>query len=174
MDKSAGAVIIHLADARKNIFDRIDNPAAGHCAPNPAPPAVKREQPAARENSIAMRGGVRAMLVMATEGAFDLRAGYPDSPYLDRFEARFEQLDEALAAVAVAGADDVGADSRFLVNRARTSLAALHDTVRREIVENVNRDIDIPSFDNALDRVRDAAIAAGAVAGSLEIALGAD
>jgi hypothetical protein len=129
---------------------------------------VKTGQRDANNNVVAMRAIVRSMLVMATEGAYDLRAGHPDSPYLDRFEVRFEELRGRLSTV---GAGSASADFRFLANRARTALAALHDTVQREIAGSVTRDIEVPAFDAALGKVKDTAIAAGVAFGSLDMAL---
>ncbi|MBE9556727.1 MAG: hypothetical protein IMF08_07715 [Proteobacteria bacterium] len=182
MEKVSSAAIIQLADFRKDIFDRIGVPATGYCAPEKAPqsPVAKPDPQArppkasaissasAKAKAVAMRSIVRSMLVMATEGAFDLRAGYPDSPYLDRFDIRFAELSGRLAAV---DANGLGGDFRFLAGRARTSLATLNDIVRREIIGGINRDIEIPAFDGTLGKLKNAAIAAGVAFGSLDMAL---
>ena len=182
MEKVSSAAIVQLADFRKDIFDRIGVPTADYCAPEQAPrtPVAERAPVAkpvsqarprkteAKANAVAMRSIVRSMLVMATEGAYDLRAGYPDSPYLDRFDMRFAELSERLSAV---GANGPGGDFRFLAGRARTSLAALDDIVRREIIDGINRDIEMPAFDSTLDKLKNAAVAAGVAFGSLDMAL---
>lgn len=186
MEKVSSATVIQLADFRKDIFDRIGTPTAGYCAPEQAPgtpvagrtPVVKpvpqarppkaEASPNAKANAVAMRGIVRSMLVMATEGAYDLRAGYPDSPYLDRFDMRFAELSERLSAL---GANGRGGDFRFLTGRARTSLATLNDIVRREFTGGINRDIEAPAFDGMMDKLKSAAIAAGVAFGSLDMAL---
>lgn len=170
MKKIAKSSVIRLADARKDIFDRIRVPDSRYYAPKPAPPApaVETRQRDANDNAVAMHAIVRSMLVMATEGAYDLRAGYPDSPYLEQFEVRFEELRGRLSAVGATGARP---DFRFLVSRARTGLTALYDTVQRELADRVTRDIDVPAFDGALDKVKDTAIAAGVAFGSLDMAL---
>lgn len=186
MEKVSIAAVIQLADFRKDIFDRVGTPTAGNCAPEQAPatpvagrtPVVKpvpqalppkaNASPNAKANAVAMRGIVRSMLVMATEGAYDLRAGYPDSPYLDRFEMRFAELSERLSAL---GANGRGGDFRFLTGRARTSLATLNDIVRREFTGGINRDIEAPAFDSMMDKLKSAAIAAGVAFGSLDMAL---
>lgn len=192
MEKVSTAAVIQLADFRKDIFDRIGTPTAGYCAPEQAPetPVVKpvpqalppkanaspnastnastNASPNAKANAVAMRGIVRSMLVMATEGAYDLRAGYPDSPYLDRFDMRFAELSERLSAL---GANGPGGDFRFLAGRARTSLATLNDIVRREFTGGIDRDIEAPAFDGMMDKLKSAAIAAGVAFGSLDMAL---
>lgn len=117
---------------------------------------------------IPLRNAVRNMLLMATEGAFALRSGQPSPAYLDRFA---DQGDRLANAVTGAGTDNGSTDFQFLVTRAQNTLSAFRNIVRQEIAERIDRETSNQDFDQALETIKDAAVAAGAAVACLEMAL---
>ena len=123
-------------------------------------------QPAEQTGSIV--NSVRTLLILASEGAFDLMAGHRKSPYLDRFEILYKEQSRKLAALPEDGGQ---ADFRFLIRRARRAYEAFGDTVRRDVIEGVSPEIGKKSFDEALERVKQSAVTAGAFGRTVEMAM---
>ncbi len=129
-------------------------------------PAAPRQRSRAPE--LATRSDIRAMLVLATEGAVDIWAGHKSSPYLDRFEILHEKHSASPAACPNnAGDTDLG----FLLRRARTAFADFGETIHREIARDILAGSEEKALDQALERVQDSAIATAASLASSELAL---
>ena len=114
------------------------------------------------------QGVVRTMMIFAAEGAFDLQAGYGNSPYLDRFNALFEEHSRALEAFP---ASSGGADLRLLLRRASEDFGKFGETVRRDILEGVDKETGKGNLDEALERVKESAIRAAASLESARMAM---
>ncbi len=115
----------------------------------------------------AMRGGVRAMLRLAGEGAFDLWQGESRSAYLEQFETKLREQRRAMESIHIA---ESGADYSFLVRKAQAALDAFGETVRREIIEGVDAGMEELAFYAALRRVKDSAVKAAGSVGSIQLA----
>ncbi len=138
---------------------------AGEVAAPEAPREQAREAEPAEK--LATQDIVRIMMVIATEGAFELRAGRRGSPYFERFDTLYREHTEKLSSFPENGATDF----RFLLRRARQAFAKFGDTVRCEFVEGVQPNIGEETFEEALECVKQSAISAAASLGSIELAL---
>ena len=127
------------------------------------------ERPLAAANSHpTMLGAVREMLGLAIEGAFDLRTGREQSPYLQRFE---DLLDEQLEILDSLENGLFTTDPSLLTRRAQEALHGFAASVRHEIIEDVRPGMNPTVFDAALQRMTDRAVIAGAAFASLDLAL---
>ncbi len=129
-------------------------------------PAAARQRSRAPE--LATRGDIRAMLILAIEGAVDLWAGHKGSPSLDRFEALYEKHSASLAACPHNAGN---ADFEFLLRRARAKFRDFGETMHREVLQVALAGSDEKVLDEALERVKEGAIAAAASLGSIDLAL---
>jgi hypothetical protein len=135
---------------------------AGKVAPPEAP--ARKAGPA---HKLATQDVVRRMMIIATKGAFELRAGRRGSAYFERFDALHREHTENLSSYPESGATDF----RFLLRRARAAFEKFGETVRYEFVEGVQPNTCEDTFDEALECVKQSAIIAAASLGSIELAL---
>lgn len=115
----------------------------------------------------AMRGGVRTMLRLAGEGAFDLWQGQTRSAYLEQFEAKLHAQRQVMQSMHIG---HTGADYSFLIRKAQAALDAFAETVRSEIIEGVDAEMEELAFYAALNRVKDSAVRAAGSVGSIQAA----
>jgi len=150
----------------------------------PPPTAPNGQQPAARmrgryrapgqapkagaNRNVPMLGGVRLMLGLAVEGAFDLRTGHANSDHLRLFD---EMLDRQTGLLDGLKSEEFISDPGLLTRRAKQALDGFAAAVRQEIVEYVRPGIDPGAFDAALRRMTDVAVLAGVAFASLDLAL---
>lgn len=113
-----------------------------------------------------LRSGVRAMLRLSVEGAFDLWQGKSGSAHLGGFETMFEELRQAMRSMT--GSQGL-ADHTLLMRNAQAALDAFAETVRREIVRGVDSHMEELAFYAALNRVKESAIRAAHCVGSIQL-----
>lgn len=118
-------------------------------------------------DKLATQDIVRAMMIIATEGAFELRAGRRGGAYFERFNALYREHAENLSSYP----DDGATDFRFLLRRAREAFEKFDETVRYELVEGIQPDTGGDTFDEALECVKQSAVTAAASLGSIQLAL---
>jgi hypothetical protein len=131
-----------------------------------APPEAPARK-AGPAHKLATQDVVRRMMIIATKGAFELRAGRRGSAYFERFDALHREHTENLSSYPESGATDF----RFLLRRARAAFEKFGETVRYEFVEGVQPNTCEDTFDEALECVKQSAIIAAASLGSIELAL---
>lgn len=119
------------------------------------------------EENTSLLGNIRTMLIMAVEGAYDLRAGKSHNSYLARFEDLLAAQTQALDVIA--NSESV-ADQKFLARRAHETLNDFAQAVQQQIIEAVRPDIASRAFDAALEAIKGPAVAAGAACGSIDLA----
>lgn len=122
----------------------------------------------AADTGVTLFDAVREMLMLAIEGAFDLRVGRQQSPHLRRFEdvlnTQMEVLDTLENGV-------FAPDPALLTRRAQEALHGFAATVRHEIVDDVRPGMSPTVFDAALRRMTERAVMVGAAFASLDLVL---
>ena len=132
-------------------------------------PAAPRQRP--RTPKLASRSDIRAMVILATEGAIDMWIGHERSSNLDRFETLHEEHSATLAAYP----DRIGdMDLGFLLRRARTNFKEFRETMHREVIQGSLAGRPEKALDEVLEIVKDSAIAAAVSLASIELALAKD
>ncbi len=101
---------------------------------------------------------VRAILVLTAETAFELEDGIRNGPFAVQLETQCENLSQSLKE---APAIHKGADRGLMLRRARRAFEIMEETIRREILDKVDKNTDPDEVDVALHAVKDAAERAG-------------
>ena len=117
----------------------------------------------------ALRSGVRTLLRLAVEGAFDLWQGKPTSAHLARFDLVFEEQRRAMGSMCITGGE---ADYSFLIRKAQAALDAFGRTVSNDIAGGVERGMDELAFYEQLNRAKESAIRAADCIGRIQVAAG--
>lgn len=100
----------------------------------------------------------RALLVLAAECAFELRDGAKDNMFLAQLREQSENLARTLAAVPEV---HQGVDCSLMLRRARQALAELDETIRREVLDQIDESTSMDELEANLQVVKDAAIEVG-------------
>lgn len=117
----------------------------------------------------ALRNGVRSLLRLAIEGAFDLWQGKPTSVHLVQFELMLEEQRQAMRTMHVTRGE---ADYSFLIRKAQTALDAFARSVSNDIAGGVECGMDELDFYELLNRTKESAIQAANSIGTIQVAAG--
>lgn len=101
---------------------------------------------------------IRALLILTAESAFELQDGAPNSLCLAQLKEQSENLAQTLAALPQVFQ---GVDYSYMIRRARQAVDVLNETIRREILDNINESTEMGELKATLRVVRDIAAEAG-------------
>lgn len=109
---------------------------------------------------------VRALLILTAESAFDLQEGKPNSLFPAQLGEQSENLAQALATLPEAFQ---GPDCGLMHRRARRAVDVLNETIRREVLNNIDENTKMGELKARLLAVKVIAAEAGRALALLKV-----